>query len=276
MNDLITVLGATGFVGSELIKKLEKKGYKNLYIPKRDEDLSGKNLGKVIYCIGLTADFRYRLQDTVEAHVSKLLDILKNCSFEYFIYLSSTRVYQRSIETTENTLIRTDSQNTSDLYNISKIMGESLLLNTVKNSCVFRLSNVYGNDFKSENFLTSLIKEALETNQIILNTSLDSEKDYISIDSVTETIINFLEVKYTGLYNLASGKNKTNKEIVDKIKELTNCNIIVSNNAISIKFPEINIDKLLKTNVYKTEDLLENISHIINSFKEKETYFDKN
>ena len=89
---LITVLGATGFIGRNLVKKLNEDG-KTIYIPGRNEIIKDKFLGDVIYAIGLTADFRERPYDTIIAHVCKLIEIMQNNTFKSLTYLSSTRVY---------------------------------------------------------------------------------------------------------------------------------------------------------------------------------------
>jgi len=139
-----TVLGARGFVGSHLVSFLENEGA-DCITPARAEQLDGGNLGHVIYCIGLTADFRTRTFDTVESHVCALLDILKNCYYDSFLYLSSTRVYKNAQSTNEEAALRVTPHNPDDMYNISKIMGESLCL-TIDNPSVriARMSNVVG------------------------------------------------------------------------------------------------------------------------------------
>jgi len=115
----ITVLGSSGFIGSHLVNKLRELNV-SYYCPSREEDLTKKNLGDVIYCIGLTADFRSRPFDTVTAHVCKLLTILQECRFDSLLYLSSTRLYMyESILTRakEESGIITNSMRVSDLYN---------------------------------------------------------------------------------------------------------------------------------------------------------------
>lgn len=170
--NLITVLGASGFIGSHLVRKLKSQGY-DYYAPEKDEDVSMRNLGNVIYCIGLTADFRAKPFDTVDAHVCYLLKVLKQYKFDSFLYLSSTRVYGIREDTAyEEDIIHNQPLDFSDLYNISKIMGESLCFAAGKDKMrVVRLSNVYGYDSKSENFIFSLIRDALREKKIVLNTT---------------------------------------------------------------------------------------------------------
>ena len=78
---MITVLGASGFIGSQLVKALEAGGWDYQAVGRTDT-LPNKNLGNVIYCIGVTADFRWRLLDAVEAHVCYLLEVIRNQQFE--------------------------------------------------------------------------------------------------------------------------------------------------------------------------------------------------
>src|SRR5437016_3963737 len=88
----LTVLGASGYIGSHLVTELLRQGHA-VSTPGRREPLTGIALGTVIYCVGLTNDFRFHPYDTVEAHVCHLSHILQCCRFDRLIYLSSTRLY---------------------------------------------------------------------------------------------------------------------------------------------------------------------------------------
>src|SRR3954463_10632871 len=124
----ITILGGSGFIGSALVERLAKIGL-SCQAPDRGQKLTGKKLGDVIYCVGLTADFRTRPLETVEAHVCHLLSILKSCEFQSLVYLSSSRVYrnQEGIAR-EGDPLTVDSSNPDDLYAISKLMGEAIAM----------------------------------------------------------------------------------------------------------------------------------------------------
>ena len=124
-----TILGASGFIGSHLVKFLRTKGFELLAL-RREESLRG-DLGHVIYCIGLTADFRTRPLDAMEAHVSRLVEVLRQNNFISLLYLSSTRVYQRlplDSMADETAIIPVDTNDPSDIYNLSKLAGESICL----------------------------------------------------------------------------------------------------------------------------------------------------
>ncbi|MES2850099.1 MAG: hypothetical protein V4685_13660, partial [Bacteroidota bacterium] len=92
---MITVLGASGFIGSSIMKKLKEQNTQ-YFAPERNEVITNRDLGDVIYCIGLTADFRTKPFETVDAHVCKLKQVLNECTFNSLTYLSSSRVYINS------------------------------------------------------------------------------------------------------------------------------------------------------------------------------------
>ncbi len=64
-------------------------------IVRGDATWRGADLGHAFYCIGLTADFRSRPFETIEAHCGLLKEVLSGSRFSSFVYLSSTRVYAR-------------------------------------------------------------------------------------------------------------------------------------------------------------------------------------
>ncbi len=156
-----TVFGANGFVGRALVSYLRGKGYDVREVVRGDATWRGADLGHAFYCIGLTADFRSRPFETIEAHCGFLKEVLSGARFTSFVYLSSTRVYARASSTDEAAAIPVVPGDPDDLYNISKLMGESACLGSgLSNARVARLSNVFGEDLESQNFLTSVLSDA--------------------------------------------------------------------------------------------------------------------
>jgi nucleoside-diphosphate-sugar epimerase len=267
---MITVLGASGFVGSSLVNRLKQLGVEYA-APARDAVLRGRPLGEVIYCIGLTADFRTRPFDTIEAHVCKLNNILKECDFTSLTYLSSARIYVHNTGTVDETIpVPIHITDPFDLYNSSKLTGELIALNCGReNIKVARLSNVYGMDFNSENFITSIIKDAIRDGKIVLRTTPDSAKDYISLDDVVSLLLKISGEGQSGIYNVASGVNTPNSLILDTIKEETGCEIEYSSKAEKIIFPPIRIDKIKSAFGFSpSRELKDDLRLIIREFRE--------
>jgi len=270
---ITTVIGAEGFIGRHIINVLNQNGLP-YFAPKRnDQSVYLKPLGHVIYCAGVTSDFRSRPFDTVRAHVGYLSDLLEQSDFESFLYLSSTRVYfhQKEHDTCdekENILV--NPLHSEELFNLTKLTGESLC-NTVNkpNVRIARISNVCGDDFESNNFIYSIIKDAVNTGEIILHSTYESEKDYISVEDVANLLLQISHRGKSKLYNVASGRNTTNKEIVEKIISSTGCRVEMSSNARTIKFPTINTSLLSKEFGYIPENSSDMILNLVNYYKEQ-------
>jgi nucleoside-diphosphate-sugar epimerase len=263
----ITVLGASGFIGSALVKRLEETKVEYL-APGRDETLTSRQLGDIIDCVGLTADFRSRPFETVEAHVCHLARVLRDCEFDSLVYLSSARVYQRqNTPASEEDSLQVSTSDQEDLYNISKIMGESLALASTKKIRVVRLSNVYGNDFTSQNFLSSIIMEAVSKGHVTVRNTPDAEKDYVSIHDVVSALIKIAREGQQRLYNLASGMNVSNETLLLKIRELTGCEIDFDSAAEKKSFAPIRIDRIRAEFGFRPRYILDDLDDLIRSYR---------
>lgn len=244
-----TILGATGFIGSRLAHYLIQKGDAVAQL-KFDDAVAATDLGHVIYCIGLTADFRSRPFDTMDAHVNRLGEFLKNTHVQSFLYLSSTRIYGNASSTKEGASIPIDPSTPSDLYNISKLAGEALCLNHDDPAVrVARLSNVFGAGSNStamapDNFLASIIQSAVGEGHIPLMTALESCKDYIAVDDVIRALRLISLRGDERLYNVASGANTSNDEITREISRRAGCSVSVEPGAATSTFPQIDITRL--------------------------------
>lgn len=265
---LFTVLGASGFIGSHLVKHLQKEGLE-CFAPVKSADLSGQDLGNVIYCIGLSADFRTRPFETIEAHVCCLIDMLIRYKFDSFVYLSSARVYGSTEGAAcEEDVIHSQPLVPGDLYNISKIMGESACFATGNDNVkVVRLSNVYGYDSQSENFVFSLIRDALYNRKILLNTTRDSEKDHINVADVVRILPQIAARGRYSIYNIASGKNIAAGQIVDKLSELTGCKVEVASNAQKICFPKISIKRIEEEFSFQSSSIIDDLAELVTVYK---------
>jgi nucleoside-diphosphate-sugar epimerase len=264
---MFTVLGASGFVGSNLVSWLQSQQI-SCWAPTRDETWRGKPLGHVIYCIGLTADFRERPFDTVQAHVCLLSDILEHADFESFLYLSTTRMYAGLSSASEDSILGVNPNQPDHIYNISKIMGESLCLASGRSGVrVARLSNVYGRDFSSNNFLASVVKEVVRTNRLLLRTSMMSEKDYVSINDVVSLLPQIALFGKHQIYNIASGANTSHAALTEKIQQVTGCAIEIADNAPTILFPRISIDRVREEFNFQPSHLLDSLVELIAEYQ---------
>lgn len=240
----VTILGSSGFIGSHLLRAFRSSGV-SCYTPSRAEPLTHRPLGQVFYCIGLTSDFRTRPFDTVAAHVCRLREVLEGCEFERLVYLSSTRVYGRCEgRPDEEAVLPVSSADPSDLYNISKLMGESLALSAGRPCQVVRLSNVYGRDAHSSNFLTSVVRDAVLTGSVVLRTALSSEKDYIHVDQAVTLLMKIAAHGRHRVYNVASGVNTSNAALMECLARQTGAAVTVLPDAPAVLFPALDVRRI--------------------------------
>ena len=259
-----TVLGGGGFIGAALVRHLRDAGHE-VDAPQRDDPgLIMRDLGHVVYCIGLTADFRSRPFDTVRAHVSVLTEVLAQGRFSSLLYLSSTRIYGKGGTGKEVADVPVNSADPSDLYNLSKLMGESLCLNGGRQDVrVARLSNVVGMDHGSSNFLFDLIRDAKQ-GRILLRSALESAKDYILLEDVLE-MLEAISLRGQGatIYNVASGHQLSHRQLCDQLAALTGCSVAVADGAPLLAFPEICTARIREQFGFRPRDVLAALPHLV-------------
>lgn len=243
-----SVLGADGFVGSSLVRHLRYRGHRCDAIGRNDR--IPERFGHLIFCIGVSSDFRARPLDTMEAHVSVLARLLRANCFDSFTYLSSTRVYHGvslDEDANENVPLIVNPNDANDLYNASKIAGESLCL-SIDNPVIraVRLSNAYGAEDRSNNFLTVILRNVITEGHATFFNAMSSEKDYISIADVSQAL-EFIPLRASSrLINVGSGRNVSNKELAELILRYTGCEVRVLPNAPEMRFPRITVNRLTR------------------------------
>lgn len=240
-----TVLGSSGTIGRHVVQYLRAQG-EEIFTPLRnDETVYTRPLGHTIYAIGITSDFRTRAIDTVQAHVCVLAKLLQQAEFESLVYLSSTRVYAGQSSASEDCSFLLNPQNPSDVYNLSKLTGESLCLHCQREGVkIARLANVVGgDDHDSNNFIPSLLREA-EQGCIVLRSDPASAKDYIHIDDVAMLLTRIAVSGRQKIYNVASGRQISHAAWLDRLTTLTGCSTHVLPDSPMQQFPLIDIRRI--------------------------------
>lgn len=218
----ITVLGAGGWIGAALVAHLQALGRPALTVERADLGrwLSGSDpQGPVIYAIGLTADFRSRPHATAEAHIGLLSAVMQRPGVEQLLYLSSTRVYGRSGSTAETAALPCLSSDPSDLYNLSKLMGEALVLQDARPGFkVARLSNVLGPEQPAGTFVGALLAEGAQGGLVTIQQPASTEKDYVALQDVARLLPLIAERGSERIYNLGSGRNTSHSQVADWLR----------------------------------------------------------
>lgn len=264
-----TIIGSSGFIGHNLAVALTCRP--DTVVQSIDRQQIGhllhqslkNNLGHVFYCIGLTANFRTRPFDTVQAHVCVLREFLERAQFETFTYLSSTRVYEGADRTTETADLRVTPHDPSYLYNLSKLMGESLCHARGTNTKVVRLSNVYGAAMPPQNFLSQVLDESRVTGQVQILTAPSSSKDYVSIEDVVRLLPMIAILGKQQVYNVATGRNTSNAHIGSLLQQ-RGVRVNFAEDAPERSFPIIDTSRLNEEFGVQMSSLPEDFDRLFN------------
>lgn len=232
----------------------------------REEALPSSNMGHVIYCIGLTADFRSRPVETVEAQAALAAQLLYKCRFDSWLYLSSTRVYggagSKEVVSEQDSISVYPSSDTT--YDLSKLLGEAVCLgHSMPTVRVARLSNVYGADQNSPTFLNSVIGELRNNEGVTMREAPDSSKDYISIDDVTHLLARIAASGKERLYNVASGVPVAHRQIAQRLTELTGKPVKFQPGALARAFPRISIARIQSEFSFAPQSLLRDLPNLL-------------
>lgn len=218
MADRYTIFGGRGFVGSEIARQLEADGNTVTRVGRGDWPEAGADLGHVIFTIGMTADFRKRLVETVEMQVLRPYEALTQYRYDSFLALSSARIYEGAASTSEDAPIIVKPTATDHVYNISKLAGESLCQAVDHpNVRIVRLSNVYGEADTSNLFMTAVLRDAITTGKVSIGQARDSSKDYIEVVDAARLIIAIARGGRHKVYNVACGTNFAHGQIAEAI-----------------------------------------------------------
>jgi nucleoside-diphosphate-sugar epimerase len=256
-----TVLGASGFIGSHLSAELERRGL-DVASPAREADLDGEDLGTVFYCVGLTGDAPARPFDTVEAHVGKLSEVLRRCRFERIVYLSSTRLYLGASAATEDETLSIDPLDPGRIFNLSKALGESLVLQEGTGR-IARLSNVYGPDWESENFLTQIVTAACRDGAVSIRDDPESAKDYVHVKDAVEALIRIGLEGTRDVYNVASGRNVSHRELAEGLERATGCRVEFGAEPRTVVFPPIDTRRLRDEFPFSPRSVLDDLPELV-------------
>lgn len=264
-----SVVGASGFIGSNMVSFLEKLGYSVLKIGRNLEEIKTNNLGVVIYCAGF-GDCQNDPNNVIDANINHLSKILNNCIYKKLFYISSTRVYLDNDLGEESTELKLSMDDSRRLFNLTKLTAEALIAK-YDNVVALRVSNVYGNAFNSPLFLPSIVRDAISKKLMNIYTTPNYSKDYINVEDVCSAIYQLSQkenLRYKA-YNLASGENISSEQIVLVILNKTNSDVIWHDVKHEDQFPPISIHRIQQEISYSPSSVLHDLDEMINLFSVK-------
>jgi nucleoside-diphosphate-sugar epimerase len=238
------VLGAGGYIGSRLAGGLEARGAEVLAL-RRGDAWSGRDLGHVIYSIAVTNDARAQPGRALQANVGLLAALLEEGRFASLLYLSTTQLYAGAARAVEDAPVSLEPCNPGDIYRATKALGEMICLASPREAVrVARLSAVYDARLSPRSFLAGVVDDAVGAGRVELQTSLDSERDFVHIDDVTRALFAIAIGGRRRVYNVASGQNVTNAAVAAALRGATGCAVSVAPGAPRVSLPVVDVSRV--------------------------------
>lgn len=267
MKGRVAILGATGLIGKAVcslfieaginVEACSKNGEAIKICPVSQVDISkngtlsqwleNKDVDSIIYLsckiprTSFEADwdlFYYNLM--MHKHVLDYWETHK-C---HLIYASSCSIYGPSgpIPWKEENAAFPDNY-----YSISKLVGEILFYQKNQKGLpltILRINAPYGANTKRKTVINVFIENALKGKDLTLFGSGNEQQDFVYVLDVARAfLIAYLKKNY-GIYNIASGKTVTLKELASKIINLTDSSskIIISGESNTQEILQVKID----------------------------------
>lgn len=285
----VLITGSTGFIGSHVRYALESAGYKTYGLGRGSKedftlDLSSKDLNKVLKEISPSIVFHFasgsniaraneekekEYTDTVTS-TENLITVLKNQSNKpKIVYLSSQAVYGIPLF-----LPITEDHQTipKSIYGENKLKAERIISDSGLKYLIFRVSSIYGpnQDFKKSGVIAKFINKMKNNISPIVFNSFDIASDFLYVKDLANALVKTTSDNYNlnGIYNLASGKPTTMKELLNTLYEyLPNSPkpVLESNSIYLNKDIYLSVDKLKSdtgwSSKYSLKDGLNDMFH---------------
>ena len=227
----VIVTGGSGFIGSRLVKSLEKQGLKILSLSSKTLDItslsSWLNLPKAKFVYHLAGksfvpnswDPKNKIFETNVLGTKNALSYCKNNKSK--LCFASSYIYgiPDKLPLNEEDIVKPNNP-----YALSKYISEELCRFSSEfeniSITILRLFNVFGPKQNSNFLIPSIIKQVNHKKRIEVR-DLEPKRDFIYVDDVVEAFLSCLNsTDGFNIYNIGSGKSYSVKEAISLIQNI--------------------------------------------------------
>ncbi|MDT8317451.1 MAG: NAD(P)-dependent oxidoreductase [bacterium] len=245
----ILVTGASGFLGSELLRELEAHFYDVVSLTKRGVGRANSITGDIT----LPGDWQNEVRTGGFTHLfhlagcnkaddpsnfykinvegtRNLFDALRGSSVSWRLVASSGAVYGKQPDDLFPISETVAPEPLGD-YAVSKLQQEKLATTLsrdvgVEKLCIVRISNLIGPGSSNEFFLGRIVEmvrrlaKGPTENRVLELGCLEGTRDFLDVRDAAKALIKMMGVKACGTYNLGSGVEYSLHNIVDEVVKL--------------------------------------------------------
>jgi len=276
MSQEILVLGANGYLGSNILDYFVAKGFNAIGLSRNEIDfLKKKSVCDLIKILNanqvviVTTAITRSKSDTPDSCFLNL-EILKNIinAFQInppkkIIYLSAADVYGMHKEN----IVESEAGNPITAYGAFKIFSENILFCSLPKSdkICLRIPGVFGGKNDNSSLISKFWTMIKNDEEIFLSNSGKTKRNYLSVDMLQEAIECFILNHVFGSFNLACTGSIEIRQIVNIISGILkkppkinfshennprDFNLSLDNSLLLKKLPQLN-DYKLKNELFK-------------------------
>lgn len=235
----ILIVGADGALGSAVksllrelnfsaffsSRNLQNKDADHIYLDLNSPNIDVEKFDVIVYLAqsGRYRDYPDGLGDLSQINIVAPSVISRTAlkSGGKFVYFSTGSVYAQSdYYLNENSQVK--RQGELDSYSLSKLLGESQIIDTSSSNLIIRPFFMYGKNAKDSSLFPSLVRSILQEKEITLVGENGLIFNPISSRQAALALIHLISCDAAGVYNLSGHESTNLKSVVGKISSKLN------------------------------------------------------
>ncbi len=235
----ILIVGADGALGSAVksllrelnfsaffsSRNLQNKDADHIYLDLNSPNIDVDKFDVIVYLAqsGRYRDYPDGLGDLSQINIVAPSVISRTAlkSGGKFVYFSTGSVYAQSdYYLNENSQVK--RQGELDSYSLSKLLGESQIIDTSSSNLIIRPFFMYGKNAKDSSLFPSLVRSILQEKEITLVGENGLIFNPISSRQAALALIHLISCDAAGVYNLSGHESTNLKSVVGKISSRLN------------------------------------------------------
>lgn len=214
----VVLTGYKGFIGSNLLQRLQNEGYEVLTYEWGEEPSSLRYNDWVMHIGAISSTTETNVEKIMEQNYEYSCRLLRKCITygAHFQFASSASLYGLREEFREDSPVDPRTPYAWSKYFFERYASKHFEYMRDHDRClqVFRYFNVYGSNEEHKGTQASPFhqfeKQAKETGIIkVFENSENYHRDFIHVDEVIDYHLAFMKTKESGIFNIGTGKTKS-------------------------------------------------------------------